>query len=189
MGKRTGHMVNCLECNKELYASGWQLKQGKGKYCSKVCANKLSIGKAVEASRGKPKPSRKTGKTFNCKICSKEFYAPKCRVDSGKVKYCSRSCMAKDLLPKHREIHGFQKTNKPLHTYKHICVDGKRFREHRWIMEQHLGRKLERWEHVHHINDDSSDNRLENLEVLSNADHQRKEYRFRKKLTSSISSF
>jgi hypothetical protein len=184
MSKRTGQIVNCLKCEKEFYASGWQLKRGIGKYCSKECSSGCGIYKAMEASRGKPKPGAKKGKIFNCHICIKEFYAPKYRVERGNVKYCSRSCLAKDLLSNYPAIHGFKKLNKPLHTYKCIYVDGKRVREHRWLMEQHLGRKLERWEHVHHINDDSSDNRLENLEVLSNADHQRKEYQFRKKLIS-----
>lgn len=42
---------------------------------------------------------------------------------------------------------------------------------HREVMEQHLGRKLTADEVVHHINKDPSDNRLENLTVMSVAEH------------------
>jgi hypothetical protein len=40
-------------------------------------------------------------------------------------------------------------------------------------MEGHLGRELRTDEHVHHINGDRADDRLENLAVLSAVDHHR----------------
>lgn len=43
--------------------------------------------------------------------------------------------------------------------------------EHRLIMEKHIGRYLNENECVHHINENTLDNRIENLEVVSPAEH------------------
>lgn len=55
--------------------------------------------------------------------------------------------------------------------YWRITIDGKRVFEHRYIMEKKLGRKLLSSEVVHHIDHDSLNNDIDNLQVMSWSEH------------------
>lgn len=51
--------------------------------------------------------------------------------------------------------------------YIEVYIKGKKFLQHRIVMERAIGRKLRKGEVVHHLNEKPTDNRIENLEVYS----------------------
>ena len=58
-----------------------------------------------------------------------------------------------------------------------ITVDGgkrKQMLYSRWLMQEHLGRELLPDEHVDHIDEDKTNDRLDNLQILSPAANSRK---------------
>lgn len=99
-----------------------------------------------------------------CATCGKVEF----RVAEIRAKDC-RSC----AIRKHRTGTGRKDKGNSGTGYRMIYVNGKRIYEHRHVMQVHLGRKLSRSEHVHHINGNKIDNRIENLELLSASDHHR----------------
>ena len=60
-----------------------------------------------------------------------------------------------------------------MNKYTSCKRNGKRIDEHRLIMEQFLGRKLNKKEVVHHKDGNKSNNNINNLEVMSLSDHSR----------------
>lgn len=69
--------------------------------------------------------------------------------------------------------------------YIRIYLDGKQLREHRVLMSQYLGRPLLRNEHVHHINEVKTDNRIENLQLHTDSSHSKNHrQQFRKNVSS-----
>ncbi len=65
-------------------------------------------------------------------------------------------------------------TKTPGYRYKKVRNGDSLRDQHRIVMEAHLGRKLTTNEVVHHKNGDGFDNRLENLELLTRAEHSRR---------------
>lgn len=103
----------------------------------------------------------------------------------------------KEMTPEHRakitevarnmnkgkfgELHPGWKNARHIDKNGYVLVrrNGKTVREHRWVMEQHLGRKLEPWEEVNHIGigqpGNKQNNVLSNLEVIPN-EHKRRDW-------------
>lgn len=129
----------CLVCRKDFITYLCLIKQGRGKYCSKACSNKVTLFK--RGRKGKPnRTSYKSGK------------------DHPKFKgwrYCGRNKKYKTLLlPNH--------PNADKRGY---------YREHRYVMELHLGRYLTKNEEVHHIDGNGLNNNIDNLLLMKNKNY------------------
>lgn len=110
---------------------------------------------------------------FHCDECLESV--EKIRKDGMSAKFCSHKCYAKNRKRRgpYKEkvlISGYCYIQKPDHPN---CTKKGYMAEHRIIAEKKIGRYLKKDEDVHHINEIKTDNREENLMVLTKSEHQK----------------
>ena len=107
-----------------------------------------------------------------CENCGCTFglWPSQLEATRGRGRYCSVECRAQHRVgTNHPQWKG--KVRTPRGYVKLHMADGSLVYEHRYVMEQHLGRPLLPGEDVHHINKDKADNRVENLRIVNKTEH------------------
>lgn len=115
-----------------------------------------------------------------CETCGKEIE------DYTKRRFCCFPCrnigFSGEGNPAFKGNVATYKNDKYGNQYRYIRGSAKKVPEHRYVMEQYLGRSLNKGEEVHHINGDTLDNRISNLFVLDKRNHSRQHFSLFKKV-------
>lgn len=96
------------------------------------------------------------------------------------IRICEKCGEVKELIGEIRSplckscaspVHRPYRNTKDPNRYKTITINGVTLTVHRYIMEQHLQRKLVRKEVVHHKDGNKHNNSIDNLELLTHSEH------------------
>lgn len=171
-GTTTAQQVPCEACGAPVTRFPYQIATWPHAFCNREC---FGVWYATHRRIDRP--------TVTCMTCGKSFerLASRDKWTHGK-QFCSRVCAAKARSGEghHRWAGGRQARPDgyvDLHRsivpeqFRSMCRKDGRVMEHRLVMAQHLGRPLETWEVVHHVNGQRDDNRIENLERHPEHEH------------------
>ncbi len=141
-------MTTCPVCRTEFEPKKRHGKQPPQRFCSRLCGSRSTAKARGEAQRTlSPKECESCGKTFQPVTAS--------------IRFCTRQCYYDSCGHRYAAGHGYWRIKVPKGT---PGADGNgRMLEHRYVMQESLGRPLTQKEVVHHLNGDRGDNRLENL--------------------------
>ena len=122
-------------------------------------------------------------KTIKCKQCANKTK----KYDREGNLFCNRKCYMdwKRENPNTKAykekifVSGYFYLYKPEH--QNAIKNGRYIAEHRWVLEQKIGRLLTDNEIAHHINGNKKDNRPENLELLTISEHNKYHAKSRKR--------
>lgn len=155
-GYRYYKMYTCDYCGKEFEGRA----DAKRQYCSHECHSKAMT---------KPDAIKIKSNTYyphTCEICGKEYISL-----AKRSRFCSYKCSG---IYHRGENNGTYKNGEYVtdNGYKQkLNKEGGYHFEHRKVVEDVIGRKLTSKEHIHHINEDTKDNRIDNLVILTCSEH------------------
>lgn len=140
----------CPQCGKtfEKYAHEHRVIRGQAIYCSRECYREWY----------------KCKNTRVCLMCGKQYISSR-----ASRKVCSTECAHKyrSACAEHKV---YMENGYLVEHHKGYNKKGNA-KQHRMIVEEYIGRKLEPYEVVHHINGVKTDNRIENLQVMTASEH------------------
>lgn len=167
----------CEQCKKEFtmlpgFLNAYRIKHGRDpRFCSRQCHG---IARRTHTDEHE--------QFFNCEQCGKEVARRRYQRSTGHNKFysqqrfCSPACkhawfasqaerrFLAGEIGRHVKRNGYVWLSLPANLNGGTKGE---ILEHRWVMEQHLGRKLLPEETVHHVNGDRQHNVIENLELFS----------------------
>ncbi|KYH14900.1 HNH endonuclease signature motif containing protein [Staphylococcus kloosii] len=108
---------------------------------------------------------------YECPNCKKEIIRP--TGEGNRLTACSQSCAETIKIKRGRNLLLIGGYN-----YRYIPDHPKASKmgyvaEHRYVMENEIGRYLNENEVVHHINENKLDNNIENLQLMTRGEHSR----------------